>query len=141
MLSNVPDDKKLWRSSLMSANVESFGYCNDEERGKMWKCTMNCRIWWVINSLNVIFIYITLLNDIRVWFLDIVLNNTLFVFVVIHKFSGDARIYFSQILTILCQKFTPTLFSVRNLHVSFNQNIIKCWNREICRSYFSSFPM
>ena len=33
-------------------NDGPLGSRNDEERGKMRKCSMNCRIWWIIDSLN-----------------------------------------------------------------------------------------
>ena len=33
-------------------NDGPLGSRNDEERGKMRKCSMNCRIYWIIDSLN-----------------------------------------------------------------------------------------
>ena len=40
-----------------------------------------------------------------------------------HKFSVDECIYVTLILSILCQKITPTLFSVRNFMYCSTQTL------------------
>ena len=47
---NVTSAKRIKQNTPF--NDGPLGSRNDEERGKMRKCSMNCRIYWIIDSLN-----------------------------------------------------------------------------------------